>query len=941
MTVISNIRLAFGFGDKKPLLLLLVFILLPWHHLLAIGKPQNTYRVQHQAPTIIERSEPVTLSFDIPAVNQNNVQEAFVFYKYDGEVSYRQQRADYDQTSFRTELTINNENAGSLEYYFAAELTDGSMVTYPSRQPDSSPIRVDIVDRYDTGNQRATKIDYTILSPDPGSTLPASDVLIAITLFYEEGAVDTTNSSFILSLDKQDITDQAKASNYFFSYSPNQIEPGQHHVDLQLATAEDTLDVANWDFGVLDPNQQVVASNDTGTNAEETETFTPEGQVELTAQNQQVGGIDNDVLKGDVRLSGSKDNIRYSVNGLLTSQESSRLQPQNRYGAELYIGDWLEVQGGHIYPSLSRLSISGRRVQGINTALHAFSGAINAQFLYGKINRRIPNLYNTIQPTITRQSDGTVVDTTYSLDFTSGGIGTFKRDVTGGRVSFGRGRTFQWGVNFLKVRDDTSSLATVYDFNSLMNKRPELAASLDQTHMKDLQSNPDLLNVSGNPQPKDNFIAGSDLMFNLFNNTLKLNSETAVSLLNEDISPGVLSNEQEFDINLSEDISNELDRWAWLIIINENMNTLPLRFKVEGENTSVESAYFPTSILANQSELNFNLSSNNLRAQYRWIGPNYVSLGNSTIRRDIAGLTLSDRFQLFENQLYVTLGYENLNDNVSDTKDATTNTQTARTNVSWFPVDQSLPRISVGYMYRNRDNAVSLNNPFVGNTGTPEDIAVRNFAISRGDTVITANPRFSKTSQITSSISQQFNLFDISHDASLNFSYLETDDKFFRYGGTTSSSVNLTLQSRFSSLPLNTKVGFNLNTSETLGGLSDVKVLGFNIGGSLILIDEKLNLNTNLALTKNNVESTSLQISNNGTSDPKDDIYQPQTDDSGNRVIQETNNNLVILRAGAQYNLNSHHSLMVNLSYTNISNQLSSLNPPNDHSLQARYIYRF
>ncbi|MDZ7692505.1 MAG: hypothetical protein U5K69_15455 [Balneolaceae bacterium] len=577
-------------------------------------------------------------------------------------------------------------------------------------------------------------------------------------------------------------------------------------------------------------------------------------------------------------------------------------------------------------------------MQGINMALHSFNGAINAQFLYGKMNRKISNLYSAINvdPVM---SGGQLIDTNYSLNFQNNGFGTYKRDVLGGRLSFGRAKKFQWGLNFLKVRDDTTSLTTIRDFDDLMRMRPQLVASLDQAYREDLQSNPDLLSVSGNPQPKDNLIAGTDLMFNLFNNNMRFRSEGAVSLLNHDISQGVLSGDQNLGVNISEDVSNELDRWAWLFIINENMNALPLRFEVEGETTNVEFGSFPTTLLASQTELNVDLLDNSFRAQYRWIGPNYTSLANSTIRRDIAGITLSDRFQLLDDRLYVTLGYENLNDNVSDTKEATTNTQTGRTNLSWFPVDQYLPRISLGFMYRNRDNAVQLYNPFIQGGNQVEQLAVRNFA--RGDTLITANPRLTNTAQITSSVSQQFDLFDITHDASVNFSYLDTKDKFFRYGGTESSSINITLQSRFSSLPLNTRMGFNINNTETLGGLSSVNVFGLNLGGQYVLMDDKLNLNTNISYTQNKIESTSLQIYDNGTSDPRDDIYQPQTDDSGSRIVQETNNNLIILRAGAEYSIDSHHAFLVNLSYTNISSQLSRLNPPNDKMVQARYIFRF
>ena len=919
-----------------PVLILAVMMAEPT--VAAINK-QDAIRVQHQSPTVIERDQPVPLSFDIPAIDINQVQDASVFYRFDGDMAYSQLRARMDQTTFRAELNVQNSYANSLEYYLQVEMNDGRRITYPAQQPSSNPVRVDIVDPVNRTARNQTGIDYTILSPDPGSTLRADDVLLAITLFYEEGAIDTTTSSFRMLLDEQDITESAATSDYFFSYSPENIAPGPHKAHLQLVTSSDTATVTEWEFSVLDPNQ-TYATREQAARQDEVQSFVPEGEFELTAQNQQVGGIDNDVLKGNLEMSGRKGDIRYSAHGLLTSQESDRLQPQNRYGAELYVGDWLELQGGHIYPSMSRLTISGRRVQGINTELHAFDGAVNAQFLYGKMNRKITNLYNPVQPSVTRQSDGTPVDTTYALGFQNGGRGTFKRNITGGRLSVGRGRTFQWGLNILQVRDDTTSLATIRDFGDLMTHRPQLVQNLELQFRNDLQANPDLLSVSGNPQPKDNVVGGSDLMFNLFDNTLRFRSETSVSLLNEDISSGILSNTEEFDIDLSEETINELDRWSWLIIINENMNTLPLRFQVENGATTVESAFFPTSILANESQMNLNLGNNSFRAQYRWIGPNYVSLANSTIRRDLAGITLTDRFQLFQNRLYVTVGYENLNDNVSGTKDATTITQTGRTNLSWFPIDQYLPRVSVGFRYRNRDNSVPLNNPFL-DAGTPQDIAVRNFLIAQGDTSITANPRLSNTAQITSSVSQQFNLFDMSHDASLNFSYTDTKDDLFRYGDTRSSTFNFNIQSRFETLPLNTKVGVNFNTTETLGGLSDVDIFGFNIGGSLFLMDEKLNIDTNLAFTRNEISSTTLAISDNGTADARDDIYQPQTDGSGNPVTERTKNHLVVIRTGAQYNLNANHAFMLNFNYTNIANQLSSINPPNDHRLQARYIFRF
>ena len=898
---------------------------------------QITYRIQHQAPTVVNRSEPVRLVFEMPGITSSEVQDAFLYYKYDGEVSYQQVRAELDLATFETEFSIENENAGMLEYYFEVELISGERVTYPENTPGSNPVQVDIVEREQeviSSSDEQHGIEYTILSPEPGTGFTPSDALIAITLFYDESAIDTASSSFQLLLDGEDITDQAQATDFFLSYAPQEISLGEHRATLQLQTSDETVEIVSWGFTVYGPSQVAGTIGDFG---QETNTLIPAGQAELTAQNQSVGGVDNDVLRGNVRLSGRQGEIRYTAYGLLTTQESARLQPQNRYGAELYVGEWLEFQAGHIYPSLSRLSISGRRIQGINSSFHLLKGDLNLQFLYGKMSRSIPNRYEPVTVD-TVESGGVPIDTTYSLNFQQNGTGTFQRNVIGGRLGFGRGRNFQWGFNLLKVRDDTTSINNITTYDDLVRDHPDLDNALTQTDLNRLQENPDRLSITGNPEPKDNVVAGTDLMFNLFKDKIRFRTEGAVSLLNENISGGVLTDDNDLGLDINDDVSTQLERLSWLIIINENMSTLPFRFKLDGDSADVET-FFPTGVLASQSELNFNIPANSFRLQYRWIGPDFVSLANSTIRRDVAGFTLTDRFNLLQNRLYVTLGYEILNDNVIDNKVATTNTNTLRTNLSWFPIDQYLPRLSLGVMYRNRDNGVPLFNPFVG---TSEDIAIRNFEISEGDTLLAANPRLSNTVQLNSSISQQFNFLDLHHDASLNFTFLNTLDDVFRYGDTKNTSVNLTLRSQLNSIPLDTRVGFNINTTETLGGLTDISIFGVTVGGSMFFMDDRLNVSGNLAYTNNTIESTPLDIDDNGTpADSGDDLFVPGTDESGNPIVEETKNNLFIFRASAQYDLNDSHAFLLNVNFTNVSNRLAGPNPPNDHMLQARYIYRF
>ncbi len=907
-----------------------LYILLSTALLLAgAGSAYAQVQIKHQAPTVLESGQTHTFTFSAPGVNPGNVQDAFLFYRMDGDLSYKQEKARLDQTDFVAELSIPENSSGSLEYYFQVDLTDGRTISYPDNRATGGPVRVEVVENQSAeiseGNVQG--IEYEVLSPEPGQELAAGEVVVALTLFFDEEEVDTAVTSFKLFFNGEDITQEADASRYFFTYVPDDLPPGSHSVSLQLENEEGTAEIVSWSFRVVDP---VMAARQSA----EEDNFIPSGQAELTARNQMIAGSNSDVLSGNVRLSGQKNNIRYSAYGLLTTQEDPRLQAQNRYGAELYVGNWLEMKGGHIYPTLSPLTIAGRRVEGINTAFRPFNGAVNLQFVYGRMRRGITNLYQAVQSEPVSFND-TVVDTSYTLNFRDQGFGAFKRDIIGGRLGFGRGRTFNFGFNLLKVQDDTNSIAVVYDYNDLMRKRPELATNLTQEDHNKLQQDPNLLDVNGNPLPKGNFVAGSDLSLNLHKNNIQFRAEGAISLLNEDISDGPLDSEtaDELGIDLDAGVENTLERLSWIIIINENMSTLPLRFDLSGTESQAE-IFFPMGIVGTESELSLNYFKNNLRLKYRWVGPDFNSLANSTVRKDISGLSVTDRFRLLSSRVYVTLGYENLNDNVINHKEATTNTVTYRGNVSWYPVQRELPRISIGIRNRSRDNGIGLSNPYL--SGSLEQRAVRNYEIVSGDTLVAPNARKSNSLQLTTSISKEFELFGISHDASLNYSILNTRDEVFAYGGANSTNLSLRVRNRFTELPLDTHVGINMNNTETLGGLTTFKIVGFDIGGRMFLMDEKLNVDAGIAFTRNTAEVTSLRVNENDPAVNGDDFYEADPTDT---AVSE--NNAYILHAGGRYTINENHALLVNLRFTNVTSTLAGTTLPNDRLLQARYIFNF
>jgi len=913
----------------SSLLLVLSFLTMPFRK--AKGA-NNTSKIQirHQQPTMVERGTPFELSFDVPGINPNNVQEAYIFYRSNDEIAYSQKKATLVSTDVKAQLEVNDKQATSLAYYLMIELNNGDKVTYPRKNAAGNPVRVEVVEHRQSKRERrveATGVDYTILSPTPGSTVAQNDVVLALTLFYDPTKVDTAHTSFQMILDNHDVTEKANASDYFYTYSPDKLAPGKHTVVFNLQKSDTVLKVAGWKFTVLNPKGVMTAGS--GNNSAD---WMPQGSVQLTARDQEVGGFPNNALTGNLSLSGRHGNITYSAHGFLTSQEDPRLQTQNRFGARLTVGNWLDLAAGHVYPNLSLLTIAGQRMEGINAGVHLWDDFVNLRFIHGRLRRGIDNIYKDLKPEY-QKYQGTPVDTTYALNVDNGG--TFKRKITGGRLAIGRDNNFQFGLNFLKVQDDTNSIGIVRGYRSLKTGYPGLMDKLSTTQRKDLAAHPDQLSISGNPKPKGNFVAASDLDLSLDDDRIRLRSNFGASLLNRDISGGVLTQQRAEDFGLTIDPNTQdlLSRLSWLIIINKNVDALPQRFAA-GEYGSSAQAFVPNSILATRSQLGLHYFDNNFRFQYRWIGPNYNSLANTTIRKDIAGYTLSDRFRLLEDRIYVTLGYENLQDNVTNSKDATTSNNTYRANISWYPIDPKLPRLSLGGMERTRDNRVDLYNPYL--SGVSNNAALQNFMIQKGDTLIAPNPRLSNTYQLNTSISQRFTAFGVTNDASFSYSFSTTKDRMFNFGDTKSNSLSMRVVNRFSDSPLQTNIGLNYNHTKSGSGLTNIKIYGAHIGGSLFLLNDKLNVNASLAFTRNRSETIPLAINKNGTADNSDDYYQ-----ANNQAGSQSRSNSYIANVGVRYNLTTHHSFLLNFRYSNIRNTFSSLEIPDDHLLQARYIYNF
>jgi len=920
----------------KSLLLMTVMMVVVTESMVA------QHGVRHQQPAFLKLHETNVLEFEAPGFYNQQITEAILFKRTSGSNSFSRQEVAFEAGRASFPVSFNENNITGLEYYLKLFTNSGKTITYPDIDSGSSPLQVDVVNSKEKDLPIADFVDYTILSPRPGTTLMDEDLLVAVAVFYDEK--DTEGGEFRLVVNDEDVSEDSEISSSVIKYLPNHLDEGIHSLSVRFEKENEAFEVVSWDFRVVSSQPENFAVNRQGTEsigyATTEQRRNPSGSVELSGRNQEIGGSSRDALGGRVQVSGQEGNWNYSMSGYLTSQESNRLQPQNRLSADIRYKDRFHLKGGDIYPYLSNLSISGRRVRGVDSHLYLFNDFFKARFMMGRMNRSIENIYQGISIE-DRIRAGQSVETNYFLDFADGGRGSYQKNIIGGELTFGKRDKFEFSLHGLKIEDDTTSLNLINNYTDLLNLNPGLASHLDQAERSNLEQNPDNLRINGtNPTPMGNFVLGTGLKFVFDDQRIQLRTEGGASLLNYDISNGPLTREraEELGLDIDQDLENLFDQLSWLIIISDQMNNLPIRLQ-EVDGRTVADPFIPSSIFANDTRLNLNYLGNQLQIRYRWTGPDYHSLANSSIRRDISGFSITDRIRLFGNQIYVTLGYENLRDNLLGTRDATLRTTTYRAGISWYPVSQKLPRINISARHRLLDNNTERNNPFID----PElmNRAVRNYTLSDGEILSAPNPRHSNTYSINTSITQDFQLLSLDHEIGVNVGITKREDELYAYGNYNNVNTSVRLTSRVERIawPLRTRIGYSTNQSESLSGLSNVDIRGVDFGADTILLNGTLNLNINFAITSNQFESRPLLVNeNNNPDDSSDNFYEPGSEEDRN--LRHTN--AYSIRTGVQYKMNTNHAIHANAYLSNLSDVTGNLERiPTDRILEARYIFSF
>lgn len=710
-----------------------------------------------------EAKEGQALDFRLELQQGASMSRVTLLYKTFGQTEYKEKEMLVSGSVGTVQIPAAEVSLPYIEYYFRLESRNGNVETYPLGLPTSGAalqIAVSAVSPKDK--------EVIILSPSKGELVTLSDLFISISLMKASDNINPIATK--LYLDDIDVTPMAMfAGELIILYPenfPGTISTGAHKLRVDL------YDNLGEQYHTLSSDFQVVTTQYADAVAS---TFKYTGSIEGESRNEQFNDDSEWYNNLTMNFNSTYSGWDIDAYGYVTSEEKNYLQPQNRFSASVN-SDWLELKVGDSYPQMPELIMDGKRIRGVSGALKF--GFFNIEAAYGSTRRglegnfieAIPSNSNTLESGIIA-----VDSLKYGQPYARVELGTYSRNLFALRPSFGARENFQLGFSYLHGKADIESI--------------ELGAN-----------------------PKENVVLGTDLFVGLDDQRITFTGEIAASLMNEDISVGEFTDAQidsvfgsdsyfDADPEMIKDIKNYLGNF---ITVNQYLGPLnPQEF----------------ASMAAEAAINLNYFNNNVRASYIYRGNEFNSFGQSYLRTDVKGINITDRIRMFDNKVFLSVGYEKLEDNLQETKVATTKYETINTSISIFP-RANFPNITLGFTHYNNNNGLSIIDP-----------DVQNYAIDDA------------TNKFTASLSYDIEV-GVKHSTSLSFltstrednSLLNTDASFLSTSLSVSSYWNTDFTSYFSAVIYNSEIaGLEYNYSS------------ISIGAKYRLLEDKLLLNANIS----------------------------------------------------------------------------------------------
>ena len=743
--------------------------------------------IYHQVPEEAMAEAPLTLEAVVETID-GAVASMTIYHRIKGQSSYREiAMSEANPGLYVATLSAIDLQVEGLEYYLIAVLEDESVIAYPMEDPPSHPVSVPVSPNPEAmagsqdmfGGIMIEQSDLLILSPEPNKTFVPEDVVVAISLF---NLSDVDLSSIQLILDGVDVTAHADLSADIITYSPPDLGAGQHDIEFRATTlAGNVYQPVSWPFRV--------AGRVTRT-AERA--FQHSGSITPNYRHDDIDGQVLDVSSLRFAYRGGWDWLKFRSRLKLTTEEDPFKSPRNRYFIA-FETPVFNLGLGDVTPRLNRFTLDGKRVRGYDADLNL--KYFHLRIVKGELERNIQGRPKSAYAVDEYQAfESGLADT---LRLTRKGY-AFKRDVLAVRPSFGSGERFQWGFSYVKAKDVISSVRNDVDglisiTDSTFSARYFEDADYDSTTNARLVSFQDIINLANTNSnfdyvlpdsnwagkaPHDNLVIGSDLALVLSKRRFTIQSGFALSMLNKNIWDPVLSlkeldtfapgdTSEDGTILGNIDLANIPDPADFEDYFHINLNQVPL-LPIATDSASLA---HPFQLIAKMPSLayyttaNLNYLNNFITLEFQQVGPDYNSLANPNIQKNVRIRTLSDRVRLFRNKLFLTLLYRSTDDDIVKLEDDNI-TSTATVNLSGnLNLGYGLPGVSLGTRTYTRDNGIVLLDTISNTTmGGGADTY-----IDRRSSTLTKSLNFGLTYQLR--------LLSSTHDLSLNVANTDISDQ--------------------------------------------------------------------------------------------------------------------------------------------------------------------
>ena len=649
-----------------------------------------------------------------------------------------------------------------LEYYLILNLKDGTTQTYPLNVDQGvSPLQISV-----SGVSQKDK-EILLLSPAPGETVVDDEQLISISFVKAPENVDMSKTK--IRINNQDVTSSALFAGDVIILSgenlPKSIFSGGRSLTIDVYDKEGQL------YHSISRTYQVV----TFEIAQAMESkWKYDGYLRAESRNENYNSAGTWYNNFTGEFNTSVSDWKLNAYAYFTSEEKSDLQPFNRYSISIQNGNWLNLKAGDSYPRFPTLIMDGKRVRGFSGNINL--GFFNIQTAFGDINRGVEGQLLKVYSTGSLGANIIPINKSkYGGAFGEVNMGTYGRKLLAVRPSFGSGENFQWGFSYLHSKDDMGSI--------------EFGA-----------------------RPKENVVVGTDMTIAFDDQNFMFTSQAAVSLQNKDISTGTLTDAQidsllssnsDFDVDAStiKDVKKYIDKF---ITVNQYLGPWnPQEFASLGA----------------EAALSLNYLNNNVRASYIYRGNDFQSFGQSYLRTDVKGVNVVDRIRMLDNKLFVSIGYEELKDNLQKTKIATTSFKTISASVSIFP-RADFPNITIGYNQFINNNGININNAQSGKYSI-DDI----------------------TNRILVQLSYDF-VAGIRHSTSVSFTTSTREDNGYGNADAKFNNLNVNVNSLWNR-QLTSIFGIVYSSSEI--ATLPFKYFSLNAGGRYRMFDDKMTISASFS----------------------------------------------------------------------------------------------